>query len=229
MIFNINDSNVLYYKCSDDDEANVFTVDIEKSFAKSDSWLYDKLIPIPKVFPSIMEGRISGEMTSFYICLTISSVFGGVFEEELHEIVNNYNFSNWCPNDDESITFSDLVTSWIQLGSKYIKMVASAAKYALVRERQKKHVPSALQLPQDVVLELNKTIRDVDAIRHEYDQVLLDSSIHSKMSKLEIKVFIADRDKKIQSRITSDSKIYQIWRLMNLNSNVIPPDVSLKF
>jgi hypothetical protein len=61
---------------------NVFTVDIEKSFAKSDSWLYDKLITVPEVFPSLMEGRISNEMSSFYTGLVISSIFGDAFEDE---------------------------------------------------------------------------------------------------------------------------------------------------
>jgi hypothetical protein len=107
-------------------------------------------------------------------------------------------------------------------------MVASAARYALVREKQKKRVPSALLLPQDVVLELIKTIRDVSVIRYEYDDVKLDSVNRSRISKLEIKVLIAERDSRIHKRITSNNKIYQVWRLMNLNSNVIPPTILLQ-
>lgn len=138
LIFEISESNVLYYKFSDQDEANVFSIDVETSFSKSDVWLYEKLITVPQIFPTIMEGKISNEMTSFYTCLVISSVFGDVFEEELIEVSHNYNFSSWTPNSDEDVSMTDLVTSWIQLGSKYVKLVASAAKYALVREKQKK-------------------------------------------------------------------------------------------
>lgn len=228
LIFEISDSNTLYYKFSDCVDANVFTVDVETSFSKSDLWLYEKLIPVNKVFPTIMEGRISNEMTSFYTCLVIASVFGGAFEEEFLEVTGLYNFTVWKAKDGECISMTDLATSWIQLGSKYIKLVASAAKYALVRESQKKHVPSALQLPQDVVLELNKTIRDVATIRYEYDDVKLSAVNRERMNKLDVKVLIAERDIKIHKRITENSKIYQVWRLMNLNSNVIPPTILLR-
>lgn len=175
-----------------------------------------------------MEGKISNEMSSFYTGLVISSVFGEAFEEEFIEVASNYNFSNWSPMDDDCVTFTDLLTSWIQLGSKYIKMVASAAKYALVREKQKKRVPSALLLPQDVVLEFRKTCREVDEIRYDYDTIKLDAFSRSKMSKLEIRITIAERDLKIQKRIEKDPKIYQVWRLMNMNSGVIPPSILLR-
>lgn len=79
-----------------------------------------------------------------------------------------------------------------------------------------------------MVLELNKTIRDISLIRYEYDEVKLERAKRSNMTKLEVKVLIAERDSIIHKRITSNTKIYQVWRLMNLNSNVIPPTVLLK-
>lgn len=226
--FEINESNFVYYKLEKDDESKIFDIDVEKSFVKSDLWLYDKIYPVTTVFPTIMDSEVSNEMTGFYTCLVIASVFGGAFEDELLEVADVYNFDLWCPNDESQCSMSDLVTSWIQLGSKYIKLVAAAAKYALVRERNKKTIPSALQLPMDTVLELNKTIREVEQVRYEFDNFKLSDEIRSKLSRLQIKMINAEKESKIQSIIERDPKILQIWRLTNLNSNVIPPNILLR-
>lgn len=226
--FYFNESNILYYETPGMEDAKIFDVDVDKSFVKSDQWLYDKLILVSSVFPNAASAKLSNEMTSFYCCLVIASVFGEVFEEELIEISDNYSFTTWQPFVDEDMGMQDLLTSWVQIGSKYVKMVAAASKYAILREKQKKRVPSALQLPEETVLELNKTINEVSAIRFEYDAIRLSPIARDKLSKLECKVVVAERDKKIQERIERDPKIYQIWRLLNLNSNVIPPNILLK-
>lgn len=228
LLFRVSDDNVLYFKTSSDDEEQLFDIDVTKSFVKTDIWLYDKLIKVVDIFPNASSSNISDEMTGFYVCLVIASVFGDEFEVEFIEVVNGYSFAKWEKSDDSDFNFSSLATSWIQIGSRFIKMVAAAAKYALLREKRKKHVPSALQLPQETVLELNKCIRTVDAIRHDYDIIKLRPSEREKMTKLEIKVMIKERDDAIELALKNDNKIYQIWRLLNFNSNVIPPVTLLK-
>lgn len=227
--FSINDANELYYKLSDEKQEQVFDIDVEKSFSKSDVWLYDKLISVSKIFPNVASSKISDEMSSFYVCIVAASVFEGEFEEELLEVASEYDFTNWKQGNDTSLTFFDLCNEWIQLGSKYVKMVAAAAKFSIMRERRKKPIPSALQLPEDLDLELNKTIRDVEAIRFEYDYIKLSDYNKAQLTKLEIKTLIAKRDKEIEDRLTNNMIVYQVWRLLNLNSNNIPPNTLLKF
>lgn len=80
-------NNVLYYDCKLDGlEEQVFEIDIEESFGESDKWLYEKIVPIHLIFPNVSSGTISTEMSSFYICMVISSVLGSSFEEEFKEI-----------------------------------------------------------------------------------------------------------------------------------------------
>lgn len=224
LTFKFDESNMLYYSITDEIEDALFEIDVSKSFSKSDIWLFDKLISVSSVFPNACSSLVSEEMSSYYICLIVSSVFRSEFYDEFIETCNEYDFASW----EGSKNFMSLYTSWVQLGSKYVKMVMSAARYALLREKQKKQIPSALQLPEEVVLKLNKLIRDVDIIRYQYDEVELSASKREIMSRLEVKMIIQVRDKAIHDTLTSDTKMYQIWRLMNLNSTHIPPNILLK-
>lgn len=226
--FNINDNNELYYKVKGEDVETIFDIDVTKSFSKSDLWLHDKLTSVTEVFPNISSTPISEEQTGFYICLTIASVFKKTFLEDIKEVSSSYDFTNWEQTDSEMYNFSELATSWVQIGSKYVKMVAAAARYSLLREKKKKQIPLALQLPQEKVLKLNKLIREIDIIRFEYDEIQLSDDNRQKMSKLDIKIIIRERDNRINEKLKEDSELYQIWRLMNLNSNVIPPDILLR-
>ena len=226
--FSISEDNLLYYKIEGDDAETVFDIDVSRSFSKSDSWLYDKIIKVSSVFPTLSSAAVSNEMSGFYICLVISSVFGEEFEVEFKEVAHGFDFKKWETTDDSDIGFSQLAEEWVQLGSKSVKLVAAAARFSLLREKGKKQVPSALQLPEEKVLALNKLLRDVDNIRYTYDNLQLSEAARSKMTKLDIKILIRERDEKIQELLTSDSELYQIWRLMHLNSQVIPPSILLK-
>jgi hypothetical protein len=228
LVFTISEDNTLYYKIDGEDAEIVFDIDVTSSFSKSDQWLSDKLIKVNELFPTISSISISEEQTSCYVCLCIASVFKDVFIEEILEVADSYDFTKWRPKDDDGISFLDLSINWIQIGSKYVKMVAAAAKYTLLREKQKKTVPSALQLPEGVVSKLNKVLRDIDTVRYEYDNIKLSPQVRSQLSKLDIKVIIRERDNKIEGLLKEDSSIYQIYRLMNLNSNVIPPTILLR-
>lgn len=228
LTFTISDDNTLYYTTSDDGVEEIFEIDVSRSFSKSDQWLYDKIIPVPSVFPNASSAVISNEMTSFYICLVIASVFKDEFLIEFEEVASSYDFKNWRSNSEEDLDFFTLSTNWVQIGSKYIKMVAASARYALLREKRKKQVPLALQLPEETDSELKKCLRDVEDIRYTYDVVRLSPVNREKMSRLEIRNIIKERDDAVDSRLKADSGIYQIWRLMNLNSNNIPPAILLK-
>jgi hypothetical protein len=81
---------------------------------------------------------MSEEMSACYVCLVISSVFKDEFEEQFLNVSNNYDFVKWEQTSEFEYSFIELYTDWVQMGSKYVKMVASAAKYALVREKKKK-------------------------------------------------------------------------------------------
>jgi hypothetical protein len=227
--FRFNDDNTLYYSLNDDDEEMLFDIDVEKSFVTSNEWFYDKLLPVRAVFPNASFAELYGEMVSFFTCVVVASVFGGDFTISLLEVCESYDFRNWRPNDELGESFDDLSTSWVQLGSKYVKMVASAARYSLSREKKKIQVPSNLPLPEDVVTRLAKIERNVDNIRYEYDNIKLSAANRRNMSKLEIKNVVFERDQKIDAERKSDSSLYQIWRLLNLNSTNIPPTYLLKF
>jgi hypothetical protein len=229
IIFKINEEdNSLYYSVDGGASENLFDIDVEASFSKSNVWLCDKLILVSNIFPNVSSIDISDEQVSFYVCTVIASVFGGFFKDDFVEICKNYNFETWKKNSEYSETFLELSTAWIQLGSKYIKLVAAAAKYTLLRERKKKQVPSALQLPEEVDLKLNKCLNDLAKIRFDYDNIKLSDSNRSNMKRLEIKIMIAERDEALNARMKEDSMIYQVIRLMNLNSNNIPPDILLR-
>lgn len=229
LVFNFREGNVLYYSLGGSTEEVIFDEDVSNSFSRSDVWLYDKLVPVASVFPNASSAEVSSEMTGFYTCLVIAVVFGDVFKEEFMEVSSSYDFKVWTRTDSFNKNFLELSTSWVQLGSKYIKMVAAAAKYALVREKQKKVVPSALQLPEEMVLKLNRTINEVAQIRWNYENIKLAPEVRKKLSKLEIKLIIKEKDDAVTKCLTKDSTIYQIWRLMHLNSNMIPPHVLLRF
>jgi hypothetical protein len=227
--FTFSDDNTLYYTLEGQEQPVVFDEDILNSFSKSDQWLYNKLVKISSIFPNACTADVSVEQTGFYVCLIIASIFQDEFLVEFREVADNFDFKNWSPNSENGLSFSETSTSWIQLGSKSIKMVAAAAKYALVREKVKKQAPSALQLPEDTVLRLNETVNAVAQIRWNYDNVRLSPEARKLLTKLDIQLIIRKRDEEVSQRLKEDAKIYQIWRLMNLNSNVIPPTIILKF
>jgi hypothetical protein len=228
IIFTISDDNTLYFKIDGQDVESVFDIDVTSSFSKSDQWLSDKLVTVNKIFPTISSISISEEQTSCYVCIAIASVFRDEFMNEILEVSEEYDFVKWRPLDETGISFVDLATSWVQIGSKYVKMVAAAAKYLLLREKRKKQVPSALQLPEEMVSKLNRILRDVDTIRYEYDNIKLSEEARANMSKLDVKILIRERDTEIDKILKSDTHLYQIYRLMSLNSNVIPPTILLR-
>lgn len=92
-------------------------------------------------------------------------------------------------------------------------------------EREKKR---SLKLPEETVLKLNKLYRKVKAIRFEYDEVKLSPVNRETLSKLDIKIIIRDRDMEIKVAVKKDLKLYKIWGLSNLNSNIIPPTILLR-
>lgn len=75
--FTIRDGNTFYYKFEDSDVEEGFDIDVEHSFSKSDSWLYDKLIRVSYVFPNALTASVSNKQTSFFICLVIALVLRG--------------------------------------------------------------------------------------------------------------------------------------------------------
>lgn len=241
------DGNVVYY-CSNNntdstystveeehegkivDEFTLFDIDVENSFIESDKWLYDKITPVDAIFVNPDTSKLTSEQNSMFICLVIASVMGGEFLEEITEVLDNYDVPSWSAVDSsKTLNFKDLYKEWVQLGSKTIKMIAAAAKYALLRERTKKQFTLALGLPQEQASKLVNLRRNVSNIRYEFDEVKLSASNREKLSKLEVKMIIAQRDMKIQETVQADSKLYQLWRLSNLNSNVIDPSLLRNF
>lgn len=217
-------NNCLYYSIDGEDiNEEVFDIDVENSFVESDKWLYDKIVRVEMIFPNVASSKISNEMSSLYICLVAASVFGNSFEDELNEVISTYDFKNWVQTDVDALNFSALSSEWIQLGSKSMKMVCAAAKYALVREKSKKQLPSLLDLPEEMALKLSNLNRKISDVRYLYDEVKLSPVERSNLSKLDVKILIGERDSEIQKLIESDKQIHQLWRLTNLNSNVIDP------
>lgn len=217
--------DVLYYKLEGESEQEeVFSIDISTSFSESDKWLCDKITPVAMIFPNAASATVSAEMTSFYICLVIASTFKKEFEEEFKDICKTYDFSSWRQQDKTALDFTTLSGEWIQLGSKTIKMIAAACKYAIVRERSKKEVRTLLGLPEATDLRLNDLLKSISDIRYHYDNIVLSAEEKAKLSRLEIKNIIAKRDAKIEAKLREDNGMYQLWRLMNLNSNNLLPN-----
>lgn len=227
--FFVEKDNMLYYSIGDNSDLVIFDIDVSRSFASSDKWISERMIPIASIFPAIVRSEISNEMTNTYISLSIASAFGGEFEEEFKEVALEYDFKKWESKGEDGKTFSELASEWIQLGLKCIKMVASAAKYALVREKIKKRIPSRLPLPEAVDLKFLKLRRDVAEVRFHYDNFELSESNRAMMTKLQIRIKVAERDSKIQHLIEEDSQLHQVWKLMNLPSTIIPPNTLLGF
>lgn len=117
----------------------IFEIDFDNNLYYSiDGEINYQLFEVDSVFPNLCSVEISNEQTSFYVCTVIASVFGNDFKEDFIDVCNSYNFNAWKKNDENSENFFELSTYWIQSGSLNIKLVASAAKYALVREKKKK-------------------------------------------------------------------------------------------
>jgi hypothetical protein len=225
----LEDDQIYFKPNVEGENFEIFTIDTKESFSESDKWFYNKIIPVPSVFSNAASSDISNEMSSFYICLIISSVFSGVFEEEFLEVIDTYDFNDWTQKNITALNFDVLYSEWIQIGSKTIKMIAAAAKYSLTRESQKKLAPSALGLSEAQVLALSNLNNQVSNIRHQYDEIRLAPAERSKMSKLDIKIIIKERETAIETARKADQKIYQIWRLNNLNSNHLDPNLLRDF
>jgi hypothetical protein len=221
----IKDGELYYTLDNKMDKDELFTVKTESSFSHSNVWLYDKIIQVELVYPNISEAAASSEMVSFYICLIVASVLRSEFLIEFLEIIKSYNFKKWVQDDEFSLNFNELSREWIQIGSETVKMITAAAKYAISRNEKKKELPSVLDLPEDMVSAYNSLRRTISDVRYEFDRIKLSSSNREKMTSLEIKVLISERDIKIQELITTDRKLHEVWRLTNLNSNVIEPGV----
>lgn len=214
----------IYYSLSTGlDKDELFTVNTENSFSGSDEWLFNKIVDVELVYPNISESSVSSEMTAFYICLIIASVLNNEFESEFKDVVSTYDFKSWKQSAEFQFSFVELERDWVQMGSETVKMIASAAKYALTRNSKKKEIPSQIDLPKDVASEFEDLRRAVANIRYEYDNMKLSEEARSKMDRLQIKQTIKNRDKAIEAAITQNPEMHKIWRLLTLNSNVIDP------
>jgi hypothetical protein len=222
---NIKNGELYYNVDSKMEKDELFTINTDATFSASNQWLYDKIIPVELIYPNISEARTSSEMVSFYICLIVSSVLGDEFKDELLEIVSQYDFKNWKKTSFSTLNFDELSREWIQMGSETVKMISSSAKYSISRNSRKKELPSLLDLPEEMDLKYNSLRRSISDIRYEYDRILLSPINRENLTKLQIKVLISERDLAVQKEITSDNKLHQIWRLTNLNSNIIEPTV----
>jgi hypothetical protein len=221
----IKDGELYYILDNKMEKDELFTVNTESSFSYSNVWLYDKIIHVELVYPNISEAAASSEMVSFYICLIVASVLRSEFLIEFLDVIESYDFKNWNQNDGFSLNFNELSREWVQIGSETVKMITAAAKYSISRNEKKKELPSVLDLPQDMVSAYNSLRRTISDVRYEFDAVKLSPSNREKMTSLEIKILISERDTKIQELITCNKKLHEIWRLTNLNSNVIEPGV----
>jgi hypothetical protein len=221
----IKDGELYYTLDNKMEKDELFTVNTDSSFSCSNTWLYDKIIQVELVYPNISESAASSEMVSFYICLIVASVLRSEFLIEFLDVIKSYDFKKWKQDDDFSLNFNELSREWIQIGSETVKMITAAAKYSLSRNEKKKELPSVLDLPLDMVSDYNSLRRNISDIRYEFDRIKLSSSNREKMTSLQIKILISERDMKIQELITSDKKLHEVWRLTNLNSNVIEPGV----
>lgn len=220
----------IYYKLSTGMEKDeLFTIDTEKSFSESNTWLFTKILNIELVFPNISEAPISNEMAAFFICLVIASVLQDQFEDEFLELVDAYDFKHWKPSSPVSMNFMELAKEWIQMGSELVKMIAASAKFSIAKNSQKKELPSQLDLDSDLDSRYKNLLREIRNTRFNYDDVKLSPENRMKMNKLEIKTLIAKRDEEVKRLITKDDDLHKIWRLLNLNSNVINPSIKRGF
>jgi hypothetical protein len=220
----------LYYKTDSDEEKDeLFTIDTESSFSGSNVWFYSRIINVENVYPNISEAKISSEMTAFFICLVISSALGGEFEIEFLETCNSYNFKTWTQPIKEELNFMELSREWIQMGSETVKMMAAAAKFAISRDSKKNDLKSQLDLDSGLASEYKELVRKINNFRYDHETNVLSAENVAKMTRLDIKVKIRERDIAIQSLITSNTNVYKLWRLLHLNSDVIDPSIKRKF
>lgn len=206
-------------------ENEIFDIDISKSFSISDTWLYDKLHPVNLVFPNAVDSELSSEQKNLYICLVISGVLGDIFEEEFLELVSNYDFQNWESKGESTLSFTALCKEWVQMDSIIVKMVASAARFALSREKAKKEIPTALGLSEAEASELRNLMKRIEDERYNYDNNILSDEKKKGMSKLDIKIKIREMNTKISDILKENPRLHELYKLTNLNSRNINPIV----
>lgn len=223
LVFVFNDDNDLYYKVEGSDEEIIFDIDMTKSYVKSDDWLSSKLLPVAKIFPSVSTKNISREMVSFYTSMVIAICLPDL-EEEFIEVATSYDYENWKP-DGNGANFEMLLKGWMEIGSVVIKMIASAAKYALLKQSKKKQFEITLELPGRLAIQLANLQTSIGGIRRNYDDDILSVENRKNMSKLEIKNIIAKRDMTIEKEIQKEDykEVKEVYHLSKINSRNINP------
>lgn len=223
--FTLSEGEIFYSINDQEASREIFTVDTSTSFEASNTWLYDKLVLPAKIFPNIATTNVSSEQAAFFVCITIAMCLQGEFKEEFLEEIETYDFNNWSQGSDEHLSFVSLLTDWIQMGSELVKMVAAAARFTLARSVKKNSFQSLIDVDSEMASKFRNLNRSIESTRYEYDVVKLAPEVASKLTKLQRKVIIAERDEKIKFLIESNPELHKLWRIYNLNSNVIDPSI----
>lgn len=227
LVFSFNDENEMYVSIDGENELELFNVEISSNFIKSDEWLSadNRIIEANIVFPSIVRSDISVEKTSFFICLVIATCMRSDYLDEFEAIIKDYDFKSF-----EGEVFTKLKGNWIEAGSKVIRMLASAAKYSILRNAKKKTTNLFADVQQEKVFVLDELESAIDAIRFEYDRKRLSPDKRALMTKLEIKNVIAERDSEIEKLYKkNDYKgVIELYKIKRINSENVNPFIKQK-
>lgn len=174
---------------------------------------------LPEVeFNLEQEGNVKRqiEIESIYKCCIISSLFEGLYSQEIRSICKTYNFETMLDSDNGKYPFTQLKEQ-IELDSNYImKLVLSACTLKLSNSAAKNLSVILSDLTMEERSKLDVLNSKIKSLVFKYDE-----KIDLEKDPLQKKVLIAKKDTEVDEIIRNDS-IGNIYKIVNLSSEAIP-------
>lgn len=195
---------------------------VDTNVSDAGYWLSDK-IPMPW-FDITQSGNLqrAEEAESIYICINICSIFkDDSFKDEFNEVIKAYDFNKMSPVGN-SISFTELLTSWQELQSVIINVIVSACKYSISSQKKEEETFLRDGLPNSARDALRDLALKIKMVNFDYSNGALSRDEVKKLSKIQILVKIEERNEEINNLI-SQSKYGDLYKTLKLSTEYLSP------
>jgi hypothetical protein len=209
-------------KFINEDGDTIICPDYEVSISNDGEWLSNYL-PVPS-FDLDQAGNLrkANEAESAYCAIMVTAVLKDeVFKNELENVVKNYDFEAMKATNGEN-DFSTLLKEWLDLQSRAINVIVSAAKYRIADRKKDTEKYLRDGIPEDLAIELRSLDILISDINRRYSNGKLSPMNVKKLTKIEILELLDSKKNEIDG-VIRNSRVETLYRALNLSTEYISP------
>lgn len=173
---------------------------------------------LPNVtFDIIQNGDIekAKEAEAAYKVVTINKIYDGLYSNEIMSTMRGYDYEQLEPSEG-SLSFTEILRTMLEESSAVTRIIVAACNIKLIDVKTKKELKIYTNISDQENQELNDLKLAILNLRNDYVDI-----IAAEPTKAKRAVKREELEEEISEKI-SDSKVGNIFRILNLNVEAIP-------